>query len=368
MRRTTIWINGRFLGRKVTGVERVACEILNSLAEHYLDAEGRYTTENRQLQFKIVLDQRTALNLPDFARHWEVKRTGRFQGHAWEQFDLARFQPQDWLLNLCNTAPLWRRRQAVFFHDAQVYAIPENFSWKFRFWYRALLRIAGRRSRLLFTNSHFSQAELSRYTGIRREKFRVIHLGSDHMQRLRVESPRALLEKLNGAPFVLAVSSSSPNKNFQGVLNALQSMGQGAPHCVIVGQKYTRVFNSVSLSDQQVSEMGYVSDEQLAGLYQQAMCLIYPSLYEGFGLPPLEAMQMSCPVIVSQRAALPEVCGDAAFYCDPQAPESIAAAIRELQAYPDLPALRAKNRQHAQQFTWQKSAGKLLSALCQNLD
>lgn len=368
MQSTTIWVNSRFLTRKVTGVERVAHEILRSLATHFLDVKGHYEDQECHIAFKLVLEQETSRVIPDYACGWEIEHIGRFKGHAWEQIDLARFYPSDWVLSLCNTGPLLRQKHAIFFHDAQVYAIPANFDWKFRWWYKALINTAGRMSRVLLTNSVFSKNELSLHTGINHNKFAVNHLGCDHMLRLVPEKPSALLERLGGQPYVLAVSSASPNKNFDGVLKALALMGPSAPHCVIVGQQYSKVFKGVKLHDERVIEMGYVSDEALAGLYKHAMCLVYPSFYEGFGLPPLEAMLLGCPVIASNRSSLPEVCGDAALYCDPSDPKTIATAISELVQHPELvERLRLKSQTHAKKFTWEKTAETTLATLCRQL-
>jgi len=368
MQDITVWINGRFLSRKITGVERVAHEVLRSISLHFLDNNGIYKHPKGQLRFKLALENDAPEVNIDYAQGWEQSRFGRFKGHAWEQLDLAKYRSNDWVLNLCNTGPLLRKNQAIFFHDAQVYAIPANFDWKFRTWYHMLINIAGRMSKILFTNSEFSKKELCLFTKIDQARLSVNHLGCDHMLRLTPEYPSELLESLNNQPYVLAVSSASPNKNFASVLEALKLMGTSAPHCVIVGQQYSKVFKGKKLDADRVIEMGYVSDEALAGLYQNAICLIYPSFYEGFGLPPLEAMLLGCPVIASDRSSLPEVCGDAALYCDPNNPQTIANAISKLANKPDLvESLRQKSRLHAMTFTWKKSAERTLKVLSESI-
>ncbi len=362
-----VWVNGRFLSRNVTGVERVAHELLGAMAQHLLRPDGSTRSSVSPIRFKWVLDRASEVTLPDYGKNWEVARMGRYEGHAWEQLDLAWFQPKDWVLSLCNTGPMLRRNHVLFFHDAQVYAIPGNFDWKFRWWYRALLNIAGRCSHTLLTNSEFSKAELARYTGVAVDKFQVIHLAADHMNRLRPALPAALATALAGRPFVLSVSSASPNKNFAGVQAALASMGEAAPLCVIVGQTYSKVFKAQSLNQERVVLAGYVSDEELAALYQQADCLVYPSFYEGFGLPPLEAMQMGCQVVVSGTSSLPEVCGNAATYCDPADVQSIAKGIASLLAEQTDPVKATTSQQrmraNVDRFTWQKSATSTLAAL-----
>jgi glycosyltransferase involved in cell wall biosynthesis len=106
---------------------------------------------------------------------------------------------------------------------------------------------------------------------------------------------------------------------------------------------------------------GYVTDPELRALYENAACFVYPSLYEGFGLPPLEAMSCGCPTLVARAASLPEVCGDAALYCDPRDPASIAQQIRCLVDDTSRRAdLRARGLARAREFSWDRSAGTLL--------
>ena len=367
MKTVTIWVNGRFLNRKVSGVERVAIEMLNNLAENFLSPEGVYSTSAIEFQFKWALEPGTTHSVPQATKGWETRTIGKRQGHAWEQIDLAQFAPSDWLLNLCNTAPLFRKKQIVFFHDAQVYAIPQNFDWKFKWWYRALFNIAGRRSKVILTNSYFSRKELHHYTHIDLEKIKVIHLGSDHINRISAQLPDEIRLKTHQQPFVLAVSSASPNKNFAAVLQALNHLGDKAPYCVIVGQQYAQVFKTSEhqqIQSDKLIQVGYVSDEVLAGLYQNALCLIYPSFYEGFGLPPLEAMQLSCPVIASNTSSIPEVCGEAVVYCDPHNSKTIAKGIEKLMNQASfVSTLKKQSLEHAQQFNWSKSARRLLHIL-----
>ncbi len=350
-----LWINGRFLGRKTTGVERVAHELLAAISTQFLNTSGQHNTAEFDLQFHWALPSDFQGQLPAYGVHWPSKKIGTLTGHAWEQWSLARHAPNDWVINLCNTAPLFRRQQVVFFHDAQVFALPQNFSWRFRLWYRCLLQCAGRRARILLTNSFFSQSELAKFTGISADKFKVIHLGIDHILRLKPELPEAVRQLDPNKKWMLAVSSASPNKNFAGAVNA--AMGANM-HLVIAGQTYSKVFQQASFDQSNATQLGYVSDEELAGLYQHAACLVYPSFYEGFGLPPLEAMQMGCPVVVSQTSSLPEVCGDAGFYCNPSDANSITEAVKKVIRIqePELSQVRQNAIRHASQFTWQRSA------------
>ena len=364
----TVWVNGRFLSRKVTGVERVAREILRALDEHFLDAQASCVHKGLRLHFKIAYPGGIAADAPQTLGRIPIVPVGKLSGHGWEQFSLSTWAADDWLLNLCNTGPLLRKRQSIFFHDAQVFAIPQNFDWKFRLWYRLLLRASGRCAAGLLTNSNFSRDELCKFTGIDKEKFTVLHLGADHMPRLNPALPAEVLEQLPQQPFLLAVSSASPNKNFGAVMQAIRILGDKAPPCVFVGQTYSKVFSGLDLDASRVTELGYVSDETLAALYGRALCLAYPSFYEGFGLPPLEAMTYGTPVIVSKASSLPEVCADAALYCDPSNPQTLADAIGRLQSDDSLQRhLNQLGKARAAAFTWKSTANKMLDALSNTL-
>ena len=138
----------------------------------------------------------------------------------------------------------------------------------------------------------------------------------------------------------------------------MQQLDREAFGVVVAGGSNDRVFDSTRvLWPEQVKCLGYVTDAELRALYSHAACFVYPSLYEGFGLPPLEAMMCGCPVVASRAASLPEVCGDAAVYCDPHDPADIARSIGEVMSSETLRAgMKFRGYQRAQEFTWERSA------------
>jgi glycosyltransferase involved in cell wall biosynthesis len=358
-----IWINARFLMRPVTGVERVAREVISALVRHHLDAQGCWRGSRQRVRFVLI-----APHTPDpMTSPWPELRllqTGVFQGHAWEQWDLPRCTAGRPLINFCNTAPLFKRLQWTFLHDAQTFAIPQNFTLGLRSWYRLMFWCVARLGLGVFTNSAFSAHELARFVGVEQSRLTVAHLGADHMERVISDiTPRlkALFDLLADRPFVLAVSSDNPNKNFVCVIKALELMGPKAPACVIVGQKNDRVFSRSTLSTEKIHHLGYVSDAELVALYGHATAMAYPSFYEGFGLPPLEAMWHGCPVVVSRTSAMPEINSDAALYCDPNAPESLAKALNALMQDPALrQQMSLRGRDRARAFVWQHTATVIL--------
>ncbi|MDH3420620.1 MAG: glycosyltransferase family 4 protein [Gammaproteobacteria bacterium] len=359
---TTVWVNARFLERPVTGVERVARELLGVIATQHLDDDGYWFDGNRRFRFRLIAPAATSMLSP--WQNLRLERAGVLNGHAWEQLDLPLRTRGDWLVSLCNTGPLLKRRHILFLHDAQPFVIPDNFSLAFRLWYRLLFNVAGRSSRHILVNSFFTRRELYRHVGLRTEKMTLCYPGSEHACSDEVGASEPLRFDLPEQPFLLAVASANPNKNFDAVVRALHVLGATAPPCVIVGRTDQRQFGNVIFDSERVTHLGYVSDEDLLALYRQALCLVFPSFYEGFGLPPLEAMAAGCPVITSRSSAMPEICGTAAEYCDPRDYRSLAGAIRRVsESAARRTAMIESGLLRARMFSWRMSGQRVLELI-----
>lgn len=344
-----VLVNGRFLGRPVTGVERYARQLLAAAAEIQ---PGRF-------ELLVPPSSRDAEPI----RGIPVRVAGRLEGHAWEQLELPRSARGRPLLNLCNLAPLAHPRQVTVVHDAAPFAVPEAFSFAFRTYYRTMLPLVARRSRRVVTVSAFSRSELARHLRLPEDRFEVVPAAVDQLRE--VEADPRILQRTGaaGRPFVLTVGSLDPRKNLAAVLEAARLL----PNLdfVVAGGGNRDVFRSEGLEPPVNAEfVGYVTDAELKALYAHAAVFAFPSRYEGFGLPPLEAMSCGCPVVASRAASLPEICGDAAIYCDPADPQELAAALRRLVN--DSTAREAARRagcDRARAFSWRRSAARLLAVL-----
>jgi glycosyltransferase involved in cell wall biosynthesis len=345
---TAALFNGRFLGREPTGVDRFAIELLAALMRGG-------ATGSAPLQ--LAVPNRGDIRLPAALGGASLVGSGSRQGQWWEQTELPQAAGDRPLVSLCNTAPAWRENQVVVIHDAATVANPGNFSLAFRSWYRVLLATLMRRARVVASVSKFSADELTRHLGRRARGIEVIHEGGE--QILREPADTALLDQLGlrGRRYVLAVGNRSPNKNFGAVLKALALIDDPELLLVAAGGGNSRVFAQSQVADPRLIATGFVTDAQLRALYENAACFVFPSFYEGFGLPPLEAMCCGCPVIVSNTSSLPEVCADAALYCDPSDPRTLAKQICRLLGSPSLRAeLREAGHARAAQFGWDKAA------------
>jgi glycosyltransferase involved in cell wall biosynthesis len=185
----------------------------------------------------------------------------------------------------------------------------------------------------------------------------VVSEGGEHILREPADVSVIDKFKLSGRRFVLALGSSSPNKNLSAIVKAMHLLEDPDLLLVAAGGGNSRIFAEARVSDPRLISTGYVTDAQIRALFEHASCFVFPSFYEGFGLPPLEAMNCGCPVVVSDRASLPEVCSTAALYCDPADPGTIAAQLRKvLGSDAAREDLRAAGRERAAHFSWDRAA------------
>ncbi|APR96397.1 glycosyl transferase family 1 [Pandoraea thiooxydans] len=348
-------INGKFTSQRITGVQRVARELTAAL-QQLLGADARLP----------VIVPRDAL--PQRARlRDETASPSRLTGLLWEQFALPLETRGSMLVSLCNMGPLFKRRQIVMIHDAAVYDVAQNYSWKFRWWYRLAFRVMKHRAAHFVTVSAFSKRRIVAHLGIDEARISIVHNGADHLDRIDADPDILARLGLREDAYGLIVGSLSAAKNLTRVLAALKRMeGRLDARFVIVGGGNARIFGEAIVGAAElpgnVLMAGAVTDGELKALYQGAACFIFPSLYEGFGLPPLEAMRCGCPVIASREASLPEVCGDAALYCDAYSVEDIADKITRMMAEPALrERFRARGLARAKEFGWAAAARELLA-------
>jgi glycosyltransferase involved in cell wall biosynthesis len=249
-------------------------------------------------------------------------------------------------------------------HDAAVFDHPEAYRPAFVAWYRWLFRRLVRRAAVLLTVSRFARGRLVARLGPAAEHLLVVPNGADHL--VGVAPDPSVLDRLRirGQVFLLAVGSANPTKNLDALVVAHGLLGPGAPPLVIAGGTRGHVFSGAAASGPGVLRAGPVDDAALVALYRHARALVFPSVYEGFGLPLVEAMGQGCPVVASRTASIPEVCGDAALYLDGTDAPAIADGLRRILADAALHAgLRQAGLQRAAQFRWSDAAAALLKAL-----
>lgn len=348
-----IAINGRYLTQGMTGVQRFATEIV--AAADALAGRGEWPAAR-------VLHPAGARDAG--LSHLRAEAVGRRGGQAWEQIDLPRALHGDVLVNLGNTAPLVvGARQAVVIHDAGAFDTPDSYSFAFRTWYRLLQKRLARGGARLLTVSDFSRGRIAAALGVPAAAIGVLPEGGEHI--LRIAADGAVLERHGLAParYALVVGNPAAHKNLAALGAAAEALGRQGLALAVAGAADPAVFRAGGgVAAEAARVLGRVSDAELRALYENALCLIFPSRYEGFGLPPLEAMVCGCPVVAARAGAVPEVCGDAALWFDPGQPATLRDALLRLVAEEGLrEGLRAAGSARAPMFTWEKAARELLA-------
>jgi glycosyltransferase involved in cell wall biosynthesis len=292
----------------------------------------------RTLGYRITGVQRYLLGLlPHMPSELDsVKPSQALQGikgHLWEQLYLPTQLRRRLLWSPGNTGPVGVSQQVLTVHDIASLDHPEWFERKFALWYAALLPRLIRKVRAVITVSHFSKDRIVRLTGVEPERVHVILNGVD--RRFRPVDPKIVKQVRSDfnldRPYILFVGSLEPRKNLRTLFEGWRLGGfDGATMAVVgaSGHLFPRLqFDSIPKG---VRLLGCVEDDVLPVLYSGAVGFVYPSIYEGFGLPPLEAMACGCPVAVSDIPAHREVCGETAMYFDPFNPEDISTKLEWL--------------------------------------
>ncbi|AMX98087.1 MULTISPECIES: glycosyltransferase family 1 protein [Mesorhizobium] len=351
-------INGRFLSQPTTGVQRYAREVVRALDT--LLAEQNPLTRGLEL---ALLHPPGSGDFP--LACIERREIGGMNGHAWEQVQLPSSLDGSGLLSLCNTGPLLSRKHIVCVHDANVWNAPQSYSFAFRLLYRNLLPALGKTACGISTVSNYSLDELVRRDVIPAERAFVAPNGHEHA--LRWEPEHSAQTRLAASrETVVLIGSTAPHKNLDLLLNMADRLGEAGLRIAIVGMSDSRVFRSGSARTEarNIHWLGRISDGELAALLGDSLCLAFPSLTEGFGLPALEAMAVGCPVVVSDRASLPEVCGNAALFASPDDQDAWFDSFVQLRTSQALRAqMMGKGKARAAEYSWRATGLRYLQAM-----
>ena len=232
----------------------------------------------------------------------------------------------------------------VTVHDLSVFRHPRAFPRWTRTFVPRFVPLVLRAARRVIAVSEFTRGELVELLGLPAERVRVAYPGVG--EQFTADGPRAELD----GPYVLSVATLEPRKNLQTLVEAFRLLGDGLQLAVAGSPGWGR---QPELAAPGVRPLGYVPDAELPRLYRGAQVFVYPSRFEGFGIPVVEAMACGTPCVVSSHPSLDEACGDAAIRVDPERPEAIAAGIERALAERD--ELSRRGRDHAARFTWREN-------------
>lgn len=321
-----ILVNTRILRMPIAGIPRYTKELLNRLREYVTPISP---------------------SLP----------LGGIKGHLWEQLILPLKVKNRLLWSPANTGPLIIRRQVVTIHDVSPLDHPEWYRKNYANWYKFILPNLVKRVEKVITVSYFSKERILSHAKVNEDKIEVIYLGvNDSFYKKNY----SCVNYKNNSSYVLTVGSLSPRKNLETLFKAWKIVHKKNKDVKLVVVGITRkVFRERGYDSipEGVIFKGFVNDSELKMLYANAQLFVFPSLYEGFGLPLLEAMAAGIPVVASDCTAIPEVVGDAGLLVNPKNHFLLAEAMITLLENETLrKQLISKGYERVSIFSWDKTA------------
>lgn len=349
-----IFINGRFLFSPQTGVERFAYEICKAL-----------TTIG--VNFTIICPKNGYFDETYNTGVFHIIRFGIGRSHIWEQLVLPLYfinKTNYIVLSFTGLGSILIPNKIMTIHDLSFLENPKWFSKAYYYYYKIMTPLAAKTSKGIITVSNFSKSEIQKfYKFIPAESITVIYNAvKDDFLTSNIQQ-----NKEHKQPYFLAVSSMDPRKNFTRLIHTFESMKDYK--LLIVGGK-NRVYGSIDNDtiNKNIEFLGRISDKKLINLYINAEAFIYPSLYEGFGIPPLEAMSIGCPVLASDIPVLHEVCNDAAIYFNPLDEKNIQSTIQLFSNKTKQEKIKyiEKGYHNIKRFSWIDSAKKIKNMINKN--
>lgn len=288
-----IWINARFLTQQKSGVQQFAMEISRELLK--INTKIKFIAPKNIINTKVT-------------KEFNVINIGSNSGTIWEQIDLPKFLKKNnnpLLINLCNTAPLNYKNNIVAIHDLAFIENPKWFSFAFRNWYNYLVPKIAKKAKHIITVSEFSKKEIITKLNLKEGEITVIYNG---LSRNLISFKKHNSNISHKENIIICVGSFNPRKNLEPLINTFSKLNLADYQLLIVGGKDNN-FNNEGTNQfpENIKMLGYINDDELFKLYQKSQLLIYPSLYEGFGIPIIEALYFGCPVLVSNLVLYKEL-------------------------------------------------------------
>lgn len=305
-----IIINGKFMSQNITGVQRYAREMLLEI--------DKLAGELPEI---VLLTDKNARNIPKY-EHIHVISAGKLSGNLWEQISLPLFaiRRKALCVSLCNMAPILKP-DVVVIHDVSYKVNKSFFSKKFTLWYNFVFSTIIRRIKTIVTVSEFSKSEICRCYNIPPAKIVVTYNGWQHYKRCSADKNALSRYGLTRNGYYFSMSSMAPNKNFKWIAQAARANPDAV--FAVSGAVNTKVFGDIFDFEipPNLKFLGYVSDEEAKELTACCRAFLFPSYYEGFGIPPLEALSTGTKAVVSDRSCMHEIFGESVYYVSPDDPD-----------------------------------------------
>lgn len=347
--------------KKRTGIEEYSYQVIRHLRSA-LPKENRVVLYVRKkINFQTGKPELPVIDF-DLPQHWEVR--GLWAPRFWTQIRLSLemlFRPVEILFVPAHTVPwIHPKRTVVTIHGLEYEFSPESYSWHERSYMRFSIRNSVRWASQVVAVSESTKRDLVRLYQVPEEKITVIYEGASTLPITGEISSR-----LPKKPFFLFIGRVEERKNVKRIVEAFEifKAKTGLPHKLILAGKpgygYEKIKNQISKSKHQneIQELGYVTEEEKWDLLKKSDVLLFPSLYEGFGLPVIEAQLVGTPVITSTTSSLPEIAGDGAILVDPLDSQALALAMERLVTDDGLRAgIINEATRNADRFGWARCA------------
>lgn len=337
-----IVINGKFYAQRITGVQRFAREIL-------LELDKIVTS----LNFEIIVPS-NAQNVPKLKNIRVIKSKFK-KSIFWEQIYLPIYI---WWhkaigVHLCHVAPIIKP-DIFCLHDANILQNPQWFTRKVLIWYGLIDRVCAKFAKKIITISEFSKNELNAVLKMQHCDVAVLSEGHQHLQKIPFDESALSRYNLQKKNFYFSLGTRAPHKNILWI----HGYAKAHPNEIfaVSGSSYGRIFGKVD-DDMplNVKFLGYLSDAEIKTLMRDCRAFVFPSFYEGFGIPPLEALSIGCPVIVSDIPVMHEIFGNTVHYIDPY---NASVDLEKLLSEPVVSAETVLKK-----YSWEKAAALLLDII-----
>ncbi len=341
-----IIINARFLTQPISGVQRFGIEISKIV--------------KKQLKDQVCFVTCPGVIHVELFKELEAKIIGVNKSHLWEQLDLFAYllrNKNPLLVSFGYTGPLFYKNQIVSIHDVAFKYHKESFSKSFSLVYNYLVPRIAKKCLHVFTVSEAAKKEVVKELKLPSQKVSVVYNG---ISCLFKKAEKLSLDEKSVKPYILTVSSHHPRKNYERLIEAFNALNDTEIELYVIGNYIGHFSKTVEIKpNKNIKFLTNITDKQLVAYYQNAELFVFPSLYEGFGIPVIEAMSQHLPCVISDIPVFKEIGDESVIYVNPKDVDSITQGIikglnigNKTQYYPKL-----------DQFTWENSANKVVKIL-----
>jgi glycosyltransferase involved in cell wall biosynthesis len=341
-----VGIDAFSLNRRDSGIEVYTRELINGILTSYCVELYSYA------DIDFPRSQNLTLHSSRLAEPGSLKKL------KWELLDISSLISPDtmiyhsphFILPYNNPA----RRKVVTVHDLAFLRHPEYFDWKTRFYYRLFLKKSLQEADAIICISESCRNDVMEFFPETKEKTHLVYNGFKNYGQIKPDT--GILKKLNlQSPYILMIGTLNDRKNLQGAVQAFQSFAKNRDLELVIVGSFPKEKLPVQTDDKRIRLTGFVSDAALSSLYQNAEVLLFPSFYEGFGFPILEAMSVGLPVLTSNVSSMPEISGyPGELLCDPRDVKSIEKLLHYFLSSENRDFLRRHGSANTAKFSWPK--------------